>query len=153
MRAVFPQLEIGVDFNHDGDEFISANATFIGSPLPLDSIGTGTLQAVQIFAYVGAFNPRVLILDEPDSHLHPNNQRLLARELSNISKGTGLQIILATHSRHILDEFQQLDADLYFVSESATLATDFDMTRTLIDLGALDQVDQLRNGEVKLLVA
>ncbi|WP_133053717.1 AAA family ATPase [Mycolicibacillus trivialis] len=152
MRSVFPHLEIAVDFNANNDEFIAADATFISSQLPLDSIGTGTLQAVQIFAYIGAFNPRVLILDEPDSHLHPNNQRLLARELSNISKATNLQILLATHSRHILDEFQMLDADLFFVSESATVATDFDMTRTLIDLGALDQVDRLRNGAVKMLV-
>lgn len=46
-----------------------------GIKLPLDSIGTGLLQVIQIFAYIEYFSPKIVLLDEPDSHIHPTKQK------------------------------------------------------------------------------
>lgn len=43
--------------------------------LPVDLWGTGLLQITQIFAYVLLFRPSLLLVDEPDSHLHPSHQK------------------------------------------------------------------------------
>lgn len=39
--------------------------------------GTGFLQVAQIFAYLLHFKPKLLLIDEPDSHLHPGTQERL----------------------------------------------------------------------------
>ena len=76
MRAIFPGIDISLEFNENTDEHIGALVKLGSAPwLPLDAAGTSVLQASQILGYVSVFGPQVLILDEPDSHLHPDNQR------------------------------------------------------------------------------
>jgi predicted ATP-dependent endonuclease of OLD family len=60
------------------------------------------------------FNPALLLLDEPDAHLHPNNQRMIAVALRKIASGGHTNIILATHSRTMLDAFERV-GDASFV--------------------------------------
>lgn len=152
IRRIFPDLELRINFNPEADEFITAEASWGEGWLPIDSCGTGVLQAIQILSYVGAYKPRILILDEPDSHLHPNNQRILAQLLSEIARQESFQVIISTHSRHLLDEFQQMGATLHCIAGNGISTDDFDMVKTLLDLGALDAIDKLRNGTVSLLV-
>lgn len=49
-------------------------------------IGTGTLQAIQILSYITFYEPKILLLDEPDAHIHPNKQKELIQLLIEISK-------------------------------------------------------------------
>src|SRR3990167_4821054 len=79
---------------------------------PLELAGTGVLQALQIFSYVTLFEPALLLLDEPDSHLHPDNQGLLASALQLAAAETTTQVILSTHSRHLVDALYE---DSHFV--------------------------------------
>ena len=48
-----------------------------------------------------------LILEEPENHLHPENQRILVKYLVK-SINLGLNIILTTHSDYILEQFNNL---------------------------------------------
>jgi predicted ATPase len=78
MQSIFAGIEIVMEFDEDTDENINVYFQFPGGPrLPVDAAGTSVLQASQILAYISPFAPQVLILDEPDSHLHPDNQRIL----------------------------------------------------------------------------
>lgn len=52
-------------------------------------------------------NPRVLIIDEPELNLHPNNQRKMARFLAK-AINNGLEVIITTHSSYILQELNNL---------------------------------------------
>lgn len=54
--------------------------------LPIEQAGTGMLQILQILAYAFYFEPQLFLLDEPDEHLHANNQRILAEVLERISE-------------------------------------------------------------------
>lgn len=64
--------------------------------------GSGFLQWLNVYAL--AVNPEVdvLLLDEPDAHLHPSLQRSLLAQLEGIANTAGKQALVATHSAEIL---------------------------------------------------
>ncbi|MBI1263602.1 MAG: AAA family ATPase [Alphaproteobacteria bacterium] len=69
---------------------------------PLELAGIGFLQVIQIFAYLVYFRPVVLLVDEPDSHLHPATQERLVSVLAAAAKEFGTQVILTTHSPSVV---------------------------------------------------
>ena len=146
LHDVFPDISIDVAFDPATDEHIRATATREGVTLPIDASGTGVLQAAQVLAYVGVYSPRLLILDEPDAHLHPDNQRKLIRLLERLSEEEQLQVLLSTHSRHMLDGAVALDSTVHWVSAGSISEERFDVVQSLMDLGALDAGDRLRAG-------
>lgn len=84
IREIFPGIEFDVRFDPSIDETILISLKKQDYWIPIESAGTGILQATQILSYAHRYNPSMLILDEPDSHLHPNNQRLLCSLLESI---------------------------------------------------------------------
>ena len=64
--------------------------------------GSGLLQWLSVYAL--AVNPDVdvLLLDEPDAHLHTSLQDELLNELRDLAAQTNKQILIATHSAEIL---------------------------------------------------
>ncbi|WAK04524.1 ATP-dependent nuclease [Methylobacter sp. YRD-M1] len=146
MREVFPKFEIEINFDHTKDQHIIVNASTRGSHSmkPLDLVGTGVLQALQLFAYTILFEPPLLLLDEPDSHLHPSNQQQLIKTLESISEHTNTKIILATHSRHMINNLPE-DAKILWLEDGKLKSEeDFDKIKLLNDLGALDQADEFQ---------
>ena len=152
LGQIFPDVEIDVIFEQANDEHIRATITRSGLVLPIDASGTGILQAAQVLAYVGVYKPQLLILDEPDSHLHPDNQRVLVRLLDEMAHEEGLQVLLSTHSRHMLDESLSLGCRSHWVHSGALESSDFRRVDALLGLGALDVGDRLRNGSVRFVV-
>lgn len=148
---IFPNLNIIISFNKLKDEYLNV---FIGSgknkTFPIDSFGTGVLQIIQALSYIHLYNPKILILDEPDSHLHPSNQRVLAEKLNEITLRLNFQIIISTHSRHLLDSFREY-AKVNWISNGAIKDEAYDFISVLLDIGALDKGDVL-NGNVKCVV-
>lgn len=153
LAQIFPDVELRIDFDSNTDEYIRAEVNR-GEEywLPIDSAGTGVLQALQVLSYVGVYGPKLLILDEPDSHLHPDNQRKMARLLRLLTDETDLQVLLSTHSRHMLDEFGQLGATVHWISDGSKQEGDFDRVSALLELGALDAGDRLRHGATPVVV-
>ena len=83
MRSLFEGINIDVGFDEDTDENINVSFKFPNGPwLPVDAAGTSVLQASQILAYIALFEPQILILDEPDSHLHPDIPTISGRSAS-----------------------------------------------------------------------
>ena len=69
------------------------------------SSGSGFMQILQILTPIYRFCPDVcsiVLLDEPDAHLHPNLQTALAKTLRDIQKELNIQIIISTHSTSII---------------------------------------------------
>ena len=63
---------------------------------PLDELSGGERQAVYIAAAL-AQEPRLLVLDEPTTHLDPRHQRDIARLLRKLHAGGRRAIVVATH--------------------------------------------------------
>lgn len=154
MRILFPGLSIEIKFDPDRDEVI--NVYFKqgqGPQLPIDAAGTSILQASQILAYISLFKPRVLILDEPDSHLHPNNQRALCDLVTQLAATRGFRALISTHSRHVLDSLRDR-AKVVWMNSGEKVEYDAVTTPAmLLELGALDSVDYFADGQLKCLFA
>ncbi len=157
LTDIFPRLSLKVNFEESTEEHIDARYSVDGAlELPIDSAGTSILQATQLLAYVALFRPTVFILDEPDSHLHPDNQRALCKVVTKIAKKRNVQVILSTHSRHMLDGLRK-KAKVIWLSRGSIVeppeGESADLTALLLDLGALDSVDYFTDGELKFVVA
>ncbi len=77
-----------------------------GTVRTFEELGTGQEQLLALtfsYAYAKAFyGGIVLIIEEPEAHLHPLAQKWLARKINSMGSD-GLQIILTTHSPAFLD--------------------------------------------------
>lgn len=154
MRTLFPGLHIEIGFDPDRDETIDVRfRQGAGPSLPIDAAGTSMLQASQILAYVSLFKPQVLILDEPDSHLHPNNQRALCDLITRLAVSRGFRALISTHSRHMLDSLRGR-ANVVWVNAGEKIGYDAVTTPAmLLELGALDAMDYFANGQLHCLFA
>ncbi len=153
MKGLFPKFHMWLRFDPRMDVFLDVEISTTGVSgrrCPLELVGTGVLQALQIFSYVSLFGPRLLLLDEPDSHLHPDNQGLLARALQYIASETSTQIVVSTHSRHLVDALQD-DSNFVWLKEGKVFKQGIGLERLplLMDIGALDSFDRLMAGAVK----
>jgi predicted ATPase len=149
-KDIFPKLDIQISFNKLKDEYLNVFIKSEKSKFPIDSFGTGVLQIIQVLSYIHLYNPKILILDEPDSHLHPSNQRVLAEKLNEITLRLNFQIIISTHSRHLLDSFREY-AKINWISNGEIKNEAYDFISVLLEIGALDRGDIL-NGNVKCVV-
>lgn len=74
-------------------------------PFDFCASGSGMMQVLQILTSIYRYCPSsstVVLLDEPDAHLHANMQVALFRSLQEIQKELGIQIIISTHSTAII---------------------------------------------------
>lgn len=154
MQTLFEGISIELSFNESTDENIQAFFRLPSGPrLPIDAAGTSILQASQILAYVALFKPQVLILDEPDSHLHPDNQRALCDLIYKVTSTRGFQAIVSSHSRHVLDTMKNKSQVAWLSKGTLIDEPDLNATSVLLDLGALDSVDYFADGEIRCVVA
>jgi energy-coupling factor transporter ATP-binding protein EcfA2 len=152
VKVIFPEFHISVEFNPKSDLHIAVNVSLTGPygrKSPLELVGTGVQQALQIFSYVVLFKPYLLLLDEPDSHLHPDNQGLLSKALLSITSTTDTKVIISTHSRHLVDALYD-ESNIVWLKDGGIHQQGDGVGRIplLMDLGALDSFEKIREGEV-----
>jgi ABC-type multidrug transport system ATPase subunit len=141
-----------VEFKQETDEFITVRVSSGDRWLPLELAGTGVLQATQILSYIHRFSPSIVVLDEPDSHLHPNNQRLLCALLRKVAEERGTQILLTTHSRHVVDAIGGTARFLWVRNGTVDHAGEDDEIGILMDIGALDIKERVAQPGTKAIV-
>lgn len=153
LKAIFPEIEFQINANPNVDGFIDVKFRLSENDpmLPIDLAGTGVLQATQIAAYVNYFQPSLLLLDEPDSHLHPDNQRALATLLISLSDRTETTIIISTHSRHLMSALHG-DAKFFLVKNGMISNSEYNHYIGLLELGALDEYDHIKEGDLKYII-
>lgn len=69
----------------------------------LSSLGSGTKQAILLFAYILAFPNTVNLLDEPDAHLEVIRQSNIYDKISDLAKKKNGQLIVASHSESVMN--------------------------------------------------
>jgi hypothetical protein len=138
LHDIFPSVDLTVRFEEKTDEFIEILIKVGSVTVPLEIAGTGILQTIQILSYIHRFSPSIIVLDEPDSHLHPNNQRLLCALLKRVSDERGTQILLTTHSRHVIDAIGASSGFFWVRDGTVDVSGPDDEIGILLDIGALD---------------
>lgn len=152
LKKVFPGYSVKVWHDPDSDEMVHADLQTHERDLPIGLAGTGQLQVIQILAYVNLYSPSLLLLDEPDSHIHPDKQKALLRVICDWAEKEDAKVLIATHSRHLLETLDG-DATFHWMQNGKRQAeSDFDRVKVLMDLGALDRADLLKNGEIDAVI-
>ena len=141
VQLVHPGVEVEVSFDEREDFHI--NATFIderleGERRPLESAATGVLQVIQIFAYLVLFRPKLLLIDEPDAHLHPDKQERLIEALEIAANEYQVQAILTTHSPHIARGASH-SSKLIWIKNGQMVNEDDETIKVLLGWGGLDK--------------
>ena len=101
---IFQDLDILVEFDNvdaDGNVFFKNKKDEIFS---IDEISTGekTLLSKVLYLYLKEIKDSVILIDEPELSLHPAWQNRVLKLYENFAKENNCQIIIATHSPHIL---------------------------------------------------
>lgn len=152
INKIYPDVTLRVKFEENISEFIDVYVRNSGNELPLDSTGTGLLQTIQIFAYIEYFNPKIILLDEPDSHIHPTKQKLLALELLRRTKiNPELKTVFSTHSRYILEALENEANVVHFQNGKAF--PNIKGSKILLDIGAADADYLFSKNSLKYIVA
>lgn len=98
--------------SYDGTPFITcqylkgipASRGFGGlAPLDVSTTGSGFHQVLLILAFMLARPSSLILLDEPDAHLHVLLQKQLYDILRNLCHQTKGQLVIATHSEVLID--------------------------------------------------
>lgn len=106
---------------------------------PLEMAGTGFLQIVQIFAYLLKFKPRLLLIDEPDAHLHPSTQERLIKTIEEAAlEFPDTQFIITTHSPSFIRACGS-QTRVHWMDNGSLRSEDEDIIRQRMGWGVLDK--------------
>ena len=93
-----------ISFNEIRDLEIRAPVREEDYALDVVSAGSGLNQILQLAAIISWRKPGIVLLDEPDAHLHSSVQAQLLDFLTELVDSFHLQVILATHSRDLIGQ-------------------------------------------------
>jgi len=154
MQAYFRARVPAPTFDPARDQFISAVYAEEGAEHDLFSAGGGFLQMTEVMAFILRASPGVLLLDEPDSHLHSSLQHALVDILERLASERNIQVIMATHSKEIInyvDPTRLIPVDRR-VTQTRPLQRHAGTVTLLKDLGAIDNVDAYQIVKQKTLI-
>lgn len=128
-------IKIKVSHDDERDLSILCTVEVNGSNRPLELVGTGFLQLIQIFTYILLFEPGVLLVDEPDIHLHPTAQGKLVNVLARVAREKKIRILLSTHSPFIVRNAPS-NAKVYWLSDGVVSSKNRQQVELALGWGA-----------------
>ena len=118
-----------------------------GPQVPLTDVGFGVSQVlpVLILCYY-APEGSILILEQPEAHLHPKVQSELADVLIDVVKNRNIQIILESHSEHlILRLMRRIAEEKISVDQTALYFCQINDGTSEIERLNMDEYGNIRN--------
>jgi len=104
MTDIFVDIDLTFKYTHlDKDDnvwFMNSN----GKEFMIDALSTGekTLISKVLYLYFQDYKNKVILIDEPELSLHPSWQNRVLKIYENFAKANNCQVIIATHSPHII---------------------------------------------------
>ncbi|MBM4394206.1 MAG: AAA family ATPase [Deltaproteobacteria bacterium] len=126
-----------------GANIVAEYRTRPGGPLlDVASAGSGFQQVLMLLAFLHTRRGAVLLLDEPDAHLHVILQDAIYNELRGVAQCYGSQLVIATHSEVIVNavEPRMICA---LLDKPVRLACQDDRNRLILSLKVLTNEDVL----------
>lgn len=106
----------------------------------LASAGSGFQQVLMLLAFLHARPGAVLLLDEPDAHLHVILQDAIYHELKTLAARQGSQLIVATHSEAVVNAAEP--RELYvMLDQPKAVADTAERSRLVSSLRVLGNAD------------
>lgn len=121
----YPGARVIVDHDPRHDRYVKVDVEVHDSRVTLDMASTGMLQVIQIIAYACFYAPPLLLLDEPDAHLHADSQSRLYEALRGVAAETQTRILFASHSPQLIQRLMyDPDAAVVWMSEGKRVPVD-----------------------------
>lgn len=121
----YPGARVIVAHDQRRDRYVKVDVEATDSRVTLDMASTGMLQVIQIIAYACFYAPPLLLLDEPDAHLHADSQSRLYEALRGVAAETQTRILFASHSPQLIQRLMyDADAAVVWMSEGAQVPVD-----------------------------
>lgn len=125
LERCYPGARVVVDHDPRRDRYVKVEVETSDSRVTLDMASTGMLQVIQIIAYACFYAPPLLLLDEPDAHLHADSQSRLYEALRGVATETQTRILFASHSPQLIQRLMyDADAAVVWMSEGAKVPVD-----------------------------
>jgi len=105
INNIFKDINIKIEFDsRDGEENLFFRNKSGGDKFSIDALSTGekTLLSKVLFLYLEDIKDKVILIDEPELSLHPSWQNKVLKIYENYALKNNCQIIIATHSPHII---------------------------------------------------
>jgi hypothetical protein len=133
--------------NPDGPDIVAEyKAGRDGTLLDIASAGSGFQQVLMLLAFLHARPASVLLLDEPDAHLHVILQDAIYSELHSVAMRQHSQLIIATHSEVIINSVDPRQLCM-LLDQPRSLESIAERTRLISALKILPQTDIMQGLE------
>ena len=111
-----------------------------GPELDIASAGSGFQQVLMLLTFLHTRSASVLLLDEPDAHLHVILQDAIYGELKSAAAQNGSQLIIATHAEVIINSVDPTELCMV-MNRPSLLSTKADRRRLAEAMGILTNMD------------
>jgi len=105
INIIFKDLDTQIEFDsRDGEGNLFFRNKKGREKFSIDKLSTGEkiLMSKVLYLYLEDINNKVILIDEPELSLHPSWQNKVLKIYENFAKQNNCQIIIATHSPHII---------------------------------------------------
>ncbi len=117
-----------------------------GPTFDIASAGSGFQQVLLLFAMLHERPGTLLLIDEPDAHLHVILQEVVWSRLRRLAAETGSQLIVATHAETFIDAVEPRELCLCYATTPRLLSTAAERDRLTASLRSLTNTDLMRAG-------
>ena len=133
---------------HIRAEYRMAEAEGVARPhLDIASAGSGFQQVLMLLAFLNTRPGAVLLLDEPDAHLHVILQDAIYHEMRTVAARQHSQLIVATHSEVVINAVEP--RELYvMLNEPRAIADNAERNRLISTLRVLSNADVMQAQEI-----
>jgi len=106
LRDLFGLEVTTIRFDPEKDEYVTVRYRQDAQEYDVVSSGSGLQQVIQILTYLYLSHPTILLIDEPDAHLHSRLQSRLGTLFRRVADDLDAQVFLSTHSPDLIDTAQ-----------------------------------------------
>ena len=123
INSIFSDFSLGFKFKRYSSEHLLYFETSKGIEVLLDDLSTGERQLLNfaLRLFVADIKNSVILIDEPEFSLHPSWQNKIVGVLQKYADEYDCQVILATHSPHIIGSVKPEQLRLLYKDESGAI--------------------------------
>jgi len=140
LKGLFDIHVTNIAFDEDSDEYVTVKYQQDSNEYDVVSSGAGLQQVIQMLTYLYLSQPKVLLIDEPDAHLHSRLQAKLGELFRRVAADLDAQVFLSTHSLDLIDTFSTEEVIVIDPTRStlAPLGDNVDLVSTLVDADIIE---------------
>jgi len=151
LRELLPWARVREPEHSRVDDTIQILYEDTGDAFDLSSGGGGLSTVLSVLIATELGGPKLVLLDEPDAHLHPSLQSQIAESLCELAQQEGRQIIVATHAPEFVASVP-IDCVRWVDRQKQSAERTTSATRVLELLGSLTKAQALILDQVKAIL-